>query len=199
MDASTRGIIEKILRNEGEGWHEEGSYRGIMPTTYRQFQKGTGGTVPHPELPSHLETVYTFYEWYLQRYHTWELPGYLQYIHADFATNAGAAAIKIIQRMVGTDVDGVWGPNTRNAVSQFFSENTVETQGADFDNEMIDAYDAGKRQFYRELVRRNPEKFARYLRGWLQRCDRVRRQLAMYDEDEIEAAGRAYSDEDASV
>ena len=199
MNARTREIIEKILRNEGEGWHEEGSYRGIMPTTYRQFQEKTECPVPHQELPSHLDTVYAFYEWYLQRYHTWELPGYLQYIHADFATNAGIAATKIIQRMVGAYVDGVWGPNTRTAVSQFFSENTVDTQGVDFDDRMIDAYDAEKRQYYRELVRRNPEKFGRYLRGWLLRCDRVQRQLAAYYEDEIAAAGRAYSDEDADV
>ena len=170
-----------------------------MPTTYRQFQEKTECPVPHKELPPHLNTVYAFYEWYLQQYHTWELPGYLQYIHADFATNAGAAATKIIQRIVGTYVDGVWGPNTRTAVSQFFSENTVDTQGMDFDDRMIDEYDAGKRQYYRELVRRNPEKFGRYLRGWLLRCDRVRRQLAAYYEDEIAAAGRAYSDEDADV
>ena len=36
MNARTREIIEKILGNEGTGWHEEGSYRGIMPTPYRQ-------------------------------------------------------------------------------------------------------------------------------------------------------------------
>ena len=34
MNARTRDH-QKILRNDGEGWHEEGSYRGIMPTPYR--------------------------------------------------------------------------------------------------------------------------------------------------------------------
>ena len=35
MNARTREIIEKILGNEGTGWHEEGSYRRIIPTPYQ--------------------------------------------------------------------------------------------------------------------------------------------------------------------
>ena len=69
----------------------------------------------------------------------------------------------------------------------------------DFDDKMIDAYDAEKRRYYHELVRRNPEKFGQYLRGWLLRCDRVRRQLEAYYENEIVAAGSAYSDEHGDV
>ena len=190
-------IINCILKNEGPGWnHREGSYRGIMPETYAAFQQATGEKLPHQELPSHRETVIEFYEWYLEDYHTWELPEFLQYIHGDFATNAGAAATRIIQRIVGATVDGVWGPQTRAAVARFFSENTVETQGVGFDNELIDRYDAEKRQHYRRLARKNPEKYKHYLSGWLNRCDRVRKQLAAYYEDEISAAGKAYDDED---
>ena len=197
MNENRIAIINRILKNEGPGWHSEGSYRGIMPGSYQEFQHATGETVPHQELPSHGETVIKFYEWYLDAYHTWELPEFLQYIHGDFATNAGSAATRIIQGIVGATVDGVWGPQTRAAVARFFSENTVETQGVGFDNELIDLYDAEKRQYYRRLARRNPEKYKHYLRGWLNRCDRVRKQLAAYYEDEISAAGKAYDDEDA--
>ena len=35
MNAKTRESIEKRLRNKGEDWHEEGSYRGIIPTPYQ--------------------------------------------------------------------------------------------------------------------------------------------------------------------
>ena len=172
-------IINRILENEGPGWNQrEGSYRGIMPETYAAFQRATGETLPHQELPSHRETVIEFYEWYLVEYHTWELPEFLQYIHGDFATNAGAAATRIIQGIVGATVDGVWGPQTRAAVARFFSENTVETQGVGFDIKLIDRYDAERRQHYRRLARRNPEEYKCYLKGWLNRCDRVREQLA---------------------
>ena len=172
-----RDIIDKILKNEGPGWNsDEGSYRGIMLKTYKKFQKTTDTSIPHSELGTHPqteETVYAFYEWYLKKYHVWELPGYFQYMYADFAVNAPAPAARIIQEIVGTKIDGDWQSKTSQAVAKFFDENTPETQGQDFVRDLVKFYDTKRRNYYNSLAREKPEDFQRYLEGWLNRCNRV--------------------------
>lgn len=145
-----------------------------MLETYEEFRSEIGEELPHNQLPDHPETVYAFYEWYLQRFHTWNLPDYLQYMYADFVVNTQSAAIKILQSVVRTPVDGVWGRETSRAVAQFFRENTIDSRGENFPSIVIRYYDAAKRAFYFRLVCRK-KKFEPYLNGWLNRCDDVLR------------------------
>ena len=175
MSGKIRDIIDKILESEGEGWNpEENSYRGIMPKAYCEFLKETGETLPHDQLSEqHSDVVYAFYEWYIEKAKTDQLPKYLRYMHADFAVNAGrGSATKVIQWLVGTVADGKWGPDTERAVATFFSEDRAGTQERDFKEGVITYYDCAKRVYYRGLAAQS-EKFRRYLKGWLNRCDRV--------------------------
>ncbi len=175
MNERTKHIIGKILKHEGEGWnYEEGSYRGIMRKTYAKFQRETGETLPHDQLSEQQsDVVYAFYEWYIEKAKMDQLPKYLQYLHADFAVNAGrSSATKVIQWLVGTLADGVWGAKTERAVAKFFSEDREDTQKPDFKNKVIAYYDCAKRIYYRGLAAQS-EKFKRYLKGWLNRCDQV--------------------------
>lgn len=174
MNENRREIIDKILKHEGYWNRDENSYRGIMPATYEDFQSETKEELPHNQLPDHPETVYAFYEWYLKKYHTWDLPDYFQYMYADFVVNAQSAAIKILQLVVGTTVDGVWGGKTSQAVAKFFRENTIDTRGENFPSLLVRYYDAARRAFYLKLACRS-KKFERYLDGWLNRCDDVLR------------------------
>ena len=172
-----RCILDKILENEGSGWNpNEKSYRGIMPKTYKEFQRATDTSIPHSKLGTHPETeetVYAFYEWYLKRDHVWELPEYFQYMYADFVVNVRRPAIKIIQEIVRTPVDGIWGSETSRAVAEFFNANTPETRGENFVEDLVRAYDKERRNYYNSLASEKPEKYQRYLEGWLNRCDRV--------------------------
>lgn len=172
-----RDIIDKILENEGPGWNrEENSYRGIMPKTYEEFCEDTGPCIPHVELGSHPKTdrtVYAFYEWYLDKKgHVSELPAYFQYMHADFCVNAPAPAVKIIQGIVGVKKDGVWGSKTGQAVAKFFSENTPESRGKNFVNNLLVKYNDKRRAYYKRISPQNSSN-KRYLKGWLARCERV--------------------------
>lgn len=175
MSGKIRDIIDKILKSEGEGWYrEENSYRGIMPEAYREFLRETDETLPHDQLSEqHIAVVYAFYEWYIGKAKTDQLPKYLQYMHADFAVNAGRSnAKRVIQWLVGTDADGVWGPRTKRAVATFFSEDREGTQERDFKDGVITYYDCARRVYYRGLASQS-EKFRRYLEGWLNRCNCV--------------------------
>ena len=130
--------------------------------------------------------IKAFYEkYYLPQFHVDELPECLQYIHADFAINAGSKATKIIQEIIGTDADGIWGSGTSAAVVAYFSDFQAELAlNPDLDNRLISKYDELKRQHYHYLAEKNPAKYADHLLGWLKRCNHVLSELQEYFEDE---------------
>lgn len=84
-----------------------------------------------------------------------EMPAALALMHFDTAVNHGVAtAIRMLQRTVGTDVDGEVGPETRKAVAAMPLRN------------LLLGYADRRRQRYREL-----DHFWRFGRGWLRRVD----------------------------
>jgi uncharacterized protein (TIGR02594 family) len=96
---------------------------------------------------------------YRRRYwdlaHCTELPAPLAFMHFDAAVNHGVGtAIRVLQEVVGTDVDGEIGPETRAAAAK--------TSIA----KALDAYAAIRRRRYRALPH-----FWRFGRGWLRRVD----------------------------
>ena len=146
-------IIDLILKSEGglnedEPSHVGGvSYAGITQKTYEAYKSRLPDNAPHSvrDLVGNSKTIYNFYDLYLGDFHVWELPECLQYLHADFAVNAGSAAVKIIQELVGSDVDGVWGSGTSRDVAswkQRFDEELANNSYAD--NEVITKYNEAK-------------------------------------------------------
>ena len=184
-------IIGLILKSEGglnenEPAHVGGvSYAGITQTTYDAWT-GVKPVRNVRDLAAYPETVKSFYVDYLDKFHVWDLPECLQYIHADFSINAGAAAVRIVQEIVGVDADGVWGSGTTAAVKQWtvtFSEK--QQSDPDTDNRIINEYHEAKLAHYRGLAERKPEVYAQYLTGWEKRSQHVLAQLSEYFQDEL--------------
>jgi lysozyme family protein len=85
-----------------------------------------------------------------------DLPSGTDYLLFDMKVNAGPhRAIVLLQRALGIQDDGRYGPVTREAVAQ---ANPTE---------LIKNYTAKKRLFYQSLHQ------PRFLKGWLNRCDNV--------------------------
>jgi len=98
---------------------------------------------------------------YLQRYwqpaHCAEMAPALAFFHFDAAVNHGVTgAMRLLQRAVGTDVDGEIGPNTRAAIARVPMV------------EALQAYAEVRRARYRGLAH-----FWRFGRGWLARVDKT--------------------------
>ena len=159
-----------------------------------------------PDAPESVEglvkrqdIVEAFYVDYLERYHTWELPEFLQYIYSDFVVNAGKAAVKIIQRMAGVDDDGAWGRGTSGAVATWKQTVEIELQSdPDVDNELITRFHEEKLAHYQRLVGLNPDKFKQWHAGWKRRANHVLAQLEEYFEAEA-ATPSAMHDNDADL
>ena len=158
---------------------------GGSSVTDKQYQYCNPLDIPD-ELGVRKDIIKSFYQdYYLPQFHVGELPECLQYIHADFAINAGSKATKIVQSLISEAADGVWGSGTSRAVAAFFEnfEATVEAD-PDADNELIMQYDEAKRTHYHQLADNNPEKYGQYLQSWLKRCNHVISELQEYFEDE---------------
>jgi uncharacterized protein (TIGR02594 family) len=103
---------------------------------------------------------------YRRRYwgpaHCVEMPAALAFFHFDAAVNHGVTgAMRLLQRAVGTDVDGEIGPNTRGAIARL----TIE--------EALARYADVRRARYRALPH-----FWRFGRGWLARVDKTLQRAA---------------------
>lgn len=86
-----------------------------------------------------------------------ELAPALAFFHFDAAVNHGVTgAMRLLQRAVGTDVDGEIGPNTRAAISRLEVE------------DILQRYAEVRRARYRALPH-----FWRFGRGWLARVDKT--------------------------
>ena len=201
--------------NDNEPAHVGGmSYAGITQQAYLLYLKTpVGRSMPNPpptvrslggtsvedkkwkycnplDIPDEFgvrkDIIKSFYQdYYLPQFHVDELPECLQYIHADYAINAGSKSTKIIQEMVGESPDGVWGSGTSFAVGTFFKDfDEAVKADPDTDNKLITKYDESKRAHYNYLAEQNPEKYGKYLASWLKRCNHVVSELQEYFEDE---------------
>lgn len=148
------------------------------------------------EFKVRLDIINAFYEWYFGKYHTWELPEFLQYAFADFVVNAASAAVKIIQRFAGVDDDGVWGSGTSRAVAAWKAK--VEAELANdphVDNNLITDFHEQKLVHYNWLAEANPEKYAKFLPTWKRRCNHVLSDLGHYFEND-EPTPKAIDEDD---
>lgn len=199
-------IIGLILKSEGglnenEPAHVGGvSYAGITQKTYEAWNIGRSHTPESVrDLDDYPEIINEFYTDYLAKFHVWELPGCLQYIHADFSINAGAAATRIIQSIVGVEADGVWGSGTSNAVAEWKEQFEQQyAEDTDADDRLITEYHEAKLQHYRGLAERKPDVYLKWLPGWEKRCRHVLAQLAPYFDDETPKM-RAVDEDDVEV
>lgn len=85
----------------------------------------------------------------------------------DYGVNAGVGtAIKKLQEIVGAKVDGKLGKKTLSAIDSYIKQN-----GEDFLASQI----LNKRaEHYIQLANSNPDKYGRYLQGWMNRISAVK-------------------------
>ncbi len=89
----------------------------------------------------------------------------LDLVQFDTAVNMGARrAVRLLQRAVGCDVDGSFGPQTERAV------------GACVPGTAIAAYCDARESFYRNLAERRPD-LKVFLKGWLNRLNALRKEV----------------------
>lgn len=196
-------IIGLILKSEGglnenEPAHVGGvSYAGITQKTYESWSTGKTHTpIVVQDLEEYPEVVQEFYEDYLDKFHVWDLPECLQYIHADFSINAGAAAVRVIQNIIGVDADGIWGSGTSRALEGWKQDfEAALAENPDKDNVVIQKYHDYKLAHYRNLAAKKPEMYEKYLVGWEKRAEHVLSQLTGYFHDDMPKV-RAIDEED---
>jgi len=91
----------------------------------------------------------------------------LDLVQFDTAVNMGVGrAVRMLQRCVGCEPDGDFGPNTKKAVEAADCANTVA------------AYCDAREAYYRRIATTNP-KLAIFLRGWLNRLNALRREVGL--------------------
>lgn len=77
----------------------------------------------------------------------------------DMGVNAGIkTAIKMVQRIVDVEADGIIGPETTKAINYFPS--------------VVETYKQERKKYYFDLARRKPD-LQVFLAGWLNRIDRT--------------------------
>jgi lysozyme family protein len=88
-------------------------------------------------------------------------------VQFDTAVNMGPArAVRFLQRAVGCDADGDFGPGTERAVAACDAGNAVEK------------YCNIREAFYRQIVQNNPSQ-AVFLKGWMNRLNSLRREAGL--------------------
>ena len=145
----------------------------------RKFIPDAPGSVE--EIVDRPDVVNKVYEINLGKAHVWELPECLQYMYADFYTNGQAAAVRIIQRIVSVEDDGIWGSGTSQAVVVWrkrFEEHLAEDPDAD--NELIMRFHEEKLAHYQRLVDKKPEVYEKWHKGWIRRANHILSLLSEY-------------------
>jgi lysozyme family protein len=88
------------------------------------------------------------------------MPAWLALLLTDFAVNAGVGtAVRLLQRLLGQDVDGILGKNSLAAVQRAV---------ANPDNQLCQDYVVGRRAHYQNLAANKPSQ-QKFLKGWLNR------------------------------
>lgn len=167
-DAGFEHALAHVL--EMEGGYSDDPYDpggptnlGITLKTYAEWKRVALTDASRATLKAELKRISpeAVRDIYLARY--WapancaELAAPLAFFHFDAAVNHGVVgAMRLLQRAVGTDVDGEIGPNTRAAIARLPVEDALQR------------YAEVRRARYRALPH-----FWRFGRGWLNRVDKT--------------------------
>lgn len=121
--------LEKVLKHEG-GWADNpadpggATMKGVTLKTFRSF---FGSNQSKEDLrnisPEQLQHIYKTGYW--DKCKCDKLPNGIDYVVFDAAVNSGPKqASKWLQRAVGSNADGIVGPNTINAILDYNKPNT---------------------------------------------------------------------------
>jgi lysozyme family protein len=172
--------FEKSLKFvlEHETVYAKGHYGDLDYAIVEDEEGDSGGrtkfgldSASHPDLNLDTLTVeeagIVYKRCYWEKAHCYEMPWPLSQIQFDGAVNTGVGQqMKFLQRAVGVNADGAWGPNTSRATG-----NTINDIGL---KALCIFVCDQKETFYRNLVEKKPH-LGRFLKGWLNRLNDLRK------------------------
>lgn len=98
------------------------------------------------------------------------LPEKVSGVVFDYAVNSGPGrAVKTLQEIVGTDVDGAIGPKTMQSVNDFIKANG--------EVELVNQVLLKRSEFLTNLIENNPDKYGKFADGW---ANRIRSMQGIY-------------------
>lgn len=132
--------------------------KGITQHTFDAYRASLKLPSQSVSLITDAEVAKIYEEMYWTPAHCDSMPDALGVAHFDTAVNCGVnAAIKMLQRAVGVEDDGVYGPHTAEEVTH---------EG----NNLVIPYLDERRARYRQIVTAKPSQEV-FLKGWLNRCN----------------------------
>lgn len=156
--------LELVLGHEG-GFADDpddpggATMRGVTQATYDRFRDRKDLPRRHVREIDDWE-VRAIYRDYWEGAHCDALPPAVAVAHFDMAINAGPRqAVKTLQRAVGVDVDGIFGPVTLAA-----TEDRAD---------LLDDYLFARLDFYVDLAVARP-RLRKFLPSWVRRCLHLR-------------------------
>lgn len=163
------------LRYEGGYCNEPGDSGGetnfgITHAVYDSYRKRKGLAVRSVRLilTVEVEDIYKNLYWHPAGCHL--LPAKLAMCHFDWAVNHGVTgATKTLQRVVGTDDDGIIGDLTKLAITR-----AVANQG---EKVLCATYCLARENWYRNRASSVPSQ-RKFLEGWLNRLKALQREVA---------------------
>lgn len=158
--------LARTLKYEGGVTRDTGGLTnyGVRQDIYNSYTKNN-------KLPSKdvrelkYGDVRDFYESeYYKKPQIDKLPESVQGVAFDSAVNLGqGTTVRHLQEIVGAKPDGIIGKKTLNSINNFVKNNGEEKLKIELLNKRIAYYDS--------LVAKNPEKYGKYLDGWLNRVN----------------------------
>ncbi len=146
------GLVNNALDPGGKTNH------GITQHTFDSYRDSLKLPRQDVQLITDADTAKIYEQMYWEPSKCPLLPDLLAICHFDTAVNLGVTgAIKLLQRTMGIDDDGVFGPHTQEEVTH---------QG----NDLIIPYLDERRAKYRQVVAAKPSQEI-FLKGWLARCN----------------------------
>lgn len=138
---------------------------GITQAVYDAFRL-RNGLFRQPVLQISMPEVQEImHDEYWELAHCDDLSENLAIAHFDTAFNAGIdRAIRTLQGVLGVVVDGIYGQKTQQAAQAAFDS-------------VVGAYLDARVAFYQQLARDYPDKYTKYLDGWLNRVAALKRYL----------------------
>lgn len=141
--------------------------KGVTQVVYDRWRQRQGLSPKDVKLidPVEVDAIYQTGYWVPPRCDL--LPRMLDLVHFDTAVNMGPGrAVRLLQRCIGCEPDGDFGPQTRRAV--------IERDVGDALRTYCDAREA----YYRSLAEKRSE-LRVFLKGWLNRLNALRREIGL--------------------
>lgn len=142
---------------------------GVTQKTYDEFCRSVGReTCDVRDIA--MDEVELIYFRYWRDAGCDRLPEPLDLFVFDCAINSGVPrAIKLLQRALGVNDDGIWGPRTNYALEVHIGHDRI--------HELANAYLDERLGWYDEIIERDPKQSV-FAKGWVNRVENLRTEIA---------------------